>query len=180
MSEKPMSSDIMMMMFGGDCAATVARPASPPCATARGNSKLANAFLMIMHFIVMKPPVANVGQEKWCARVLAGRDFAFHDLRKKRRYRVLAGRDFALQAFRKTRFISSPQSTSCQTLPARTRWSLLFSSIRLPPNPAREDAGAPTQGRRLYPGAISLLLLFSCASMRCSTASLQVACRAWP
>src|SRR6266498_635049 len=76
MSEKPMSSDIMMMMFGRDCAATVARPASPPCATASDNSKPADAVLIIMLFIFVKPPAANVSQEKWCARVLAGRDFA--------------------------------------------------------------------------------------------------------
>src|SRR6266498_734367 len=102
MSEKPMSSDIMMMMFGRDCAATVARPASPPCATASDNSKPADAVLIIMLFIFVKPPAANVSQEKWCAR-------------------VLAGRDFALQAFRKTRFIYSAQSAARQTLPARTR-----------------------------------------------------------
>src|SRR5215467_6971445 len=160
MSEKPMSSDIMMIMFGRDCAATVARPASPPCATASDNNKTANVILIIMLFIFVKPPAANAGQEKWRARVLAGRDFAFRDLRKKWRARVLAGRDFAFHAFRKTRFISSPQSTSCQTLPARTR--------------------AHRCGDRLYPRAISLLLLFSCASMRCSTANLQVARRAWP
>src|SRR5262245_17021744 len=121
MSEKPMSSDIMMMMFGRDCAAIVARPASPPCATASDNSKPANAVLIIMLFIFVKPPAANVSQEKWRARVLAGRDFAFHALRKKCCARVLAGRDFALQAFRKTRFIYSAQSASRQTLPARTR-----------------------------------------------------------
>jgi hypothetical protein len=51
MSEKPMSSDIMMMMFGRDCAATVARPASPPCALASNNSKLANAILLINLFM---------------------------------------------------------------------------------------------------------------------------------
>src|SRR5215471_7951413 len=83
MSEKPMSSDIMMMMFGRDCAATVARPASPPCATASDNNKTANVILIIMLFIFVKPPAANVGQEKWRARVLAGRDFAFHAFRKK-------------------------------------------------------------------------------------------------
>src|SRR5262249_16458722 len=84
MSEKPMSSDIMMMMFGRDCAATVARPASPPCATPSDNNKTANVILITMLFIFVKPPAANVGQEKWRARVLAGRDFAFHAFRKTR------------------------------------------------------------------------------------------------
>src|SRR6266498_635048 len=83
MSEKPMSSDIMMMMFGRDCAATVARPASPPCATASDNSKPADAVLIIMLFIFVKPPAANVSQEKWRARVLAGRDFALQAFRTK-------------------------------------------------------------------------------------------------
>src|SRR5262245_2229705 len=100
----------------------------------------------------------KVAPPRRCARVLAGWDFAFHALRKKSCARVFAGWDFAFHAFRKTRFISSPQSASCQTLPARTRAHHLFPSISFLPNPAREDAGAPLVSAR----AISLLVLFSC------------------
>src|SRR6266498_188900 len=161
MSEKPMSSDIMMMMFGRDCAATVARPASPPCATASDNSKPADAVLIIMLFIFVKPPAANVSQEKWCAR-------------------VLAGRDFALQAFRTKMARPRPRGQGFCVASLSENTIHLLRSVGLPPNPAREDAGAPTRGHHLYQRAISLLLLFSLASKRCSTANLQVACRAWP